>query len=284
MALQSSGRINIKQIATEFSDTPPHKLSEFYNGGSAGVSSGPSSGPIFMSNLYDAAAFSSKIASESTAPFIYFSFKEQIGTDANATLYSSFVNQGSGGSTYDLELHTSANRPEADTDATITGGTKALSFNGNDNLRFNNYAMPGSWTFVFIGHCSSTRLIAFGGKNNPTFLGYYQANNTGVLARNQSDVGMTQSSLSSTSTMKTFVVRLDGDTLDYWDNSSTKVNYSTTFYTNDFNIGCVGGRQYSGSLFQPSVGFLGDIAIYNTALSDTDCAAMAAALNTKYNV
>lgn len=228
--------------------------------------------------------YSSKIASESTAPFIYFSFKEQIGTDANSTLYSSFTNQGSGGSTYDLTLHTNANRPEADTDATITGGTKVLSFNGNDNLRFNNYAMPGSWTFVFIGHCSSTRLIAFGGKNNPTFLGYYQANNTGVLARNEQDVGMTQASLSSTSTMKTFVVRLDGDTLDYWDNSSTKVNYSTTFYTNNFNIGCVGGRQYSGSLFQPSVGYLGDIAIYNTALSDADCAAMASALNTKYNV
>ena len=40
MALQSSGTITLAQIASEFGDSQPHSLSEFYAGGSAGVTSG----------------------------------------------------------------------------------------------------------------------------------------------------------------------------------------------------------------------------------------------------
>ena len=60
MALQSSGTITLAQIASEFGDSQPHSLSEFYAGGSAGVTSGgapnvPSSGTISMSQFYSAA-------------------------------------------------------------------------------------------------------------------------------------------------------------------------------------------------------------------------------------
>ena len=60
MPLQSSGSISLSQIGTEFGDSQPHSLSEFYAGGSAGVTSGgapnvPSSGEISFDDFYGAA-------------------------------------------------------------------------------------------------------------------------------------------------------------------------------------------------------------------------------------
>ena len=60
MPLQSSGSISLQQIATEFGDSAPHSLNEFYAGGSAGVTSGgapnvPSSGEISFDDFYSAA-------------------------------------------------------------------------------------------------------------------------------------------------------------------------------------------------------------------------------------
>ncbi len=59
MPLQSSGSISLSQIASEFGDSQPHSLSEFYAGGSAGVTSGgapnvPSSGEISFDDFYGA--------------------------------------------------------------------------------------------------------------------------------------------------------------------------------------------------------------------------------------
>lgn len=52
MALQSSGRITLKNIADEFGDTAPHSMSEFY-GAASGV---PTSGQIKHSNFYGKAS------------------------------------------------------------------------------------------------------------------------------------------------------------------------------------------------------------------------------------
>ena len=58
MALQSIGQISLKQIASEFSDGAPHKLTEFYKGGSlvnASVSANsgvPASGQITLTDFY----------------------------------------------------------------------------------------------------------------------------------------------------------------------------------------------------------------------------------------
>jgi hypothetical protein len=57
MALQASGTITLLQIATEFTDTAPHSMSEFYRGGSlvgASNTSVPASGAISFSNFYNA--------------------------------------------------------------------------------------------------------------------------------------------------------------------------------------------------------------------------------------
>ena len=52
MALQSSGQISISDIATEFGDSAPHSMSEFYGAGGA-----PASGELKISDFYGLASF-----------------------------------------------------------------------------------------------------------------------------------------------------------------------------------------------------------------------------------
>lgn len=53
MALQTSGQISLANIATEFGDSAPHSLSEFY-GSASGI---PSSGQISISDFYGVSSF-----------------------------------------------------------------------------------------------------------------------------------------------------------------------------------------------------------------------------------
>jgi len=60
MALPASGQLAISDIATEFGDTQPNSMSEYYRGGSlvpdsAGNSAVPASGAISINNFYNAA-------------------------------------------------------------------------------------------------------------------------------------------------------------------------------------------------------------------------------------
>lgn len=59
MTLQSSGAISLANLATEFGDSAPHSISEFYRGGakvSSNNSSVPASGAIGLGNFYGAVA------------------------------------------------------------------------------------------------------------------------------------------------------------------------------------------------------------------------------------
>ena len=59
MALQASGAISLANLATEFGDTTPNSMSEFYAGGSlvgTNNASVPSSGAIALSDFYNATA------------------------------------------------------------------------------------------------------------------------------------------------------------------------------------------------------------------------------------
>lgn len=56
--LQSSGQIRLTDITTEFGGTAPHRISEYYQGGSAGVGDNntnvPTTGRISLTNFYSA--------------------------------------------------------------------------------------------------------------------------------------------------------------------------------------------------------------------------------------
>ena len=95
MALQSSGQISLKQIASEFSDGAPHSLTEFYKGGSVvnsavPANSGvPTSGQITLKDFYgtQGALWSMTVSNgyHSVAGFItvfYRGFKSGTAEDA----------------------------------------------------------------------------------------------------------------------------------------------------------------------------------------------------------
>ena len=99
MALQSSGQISLKQIASEFSDGAPHKLTEFYKGGSL-VSASPSanagiptSGQITLTDFYGAqdAVWSLTVSNgyDSTAGFVTIFYRGFKSGTSEATLWSS---------------------------------------------------------------------------------------------------------------------------------------------------------------------------------------------------
>ena len=58
MAVKSSGHLRLSEVASEFSDGAPFKMSEFYNNGTAGVDDAdvPSSGNIEISDFYGISA------------------------------------------------------------------------------------------------------------------------------------------------------------------------------------------------------------------------------------
>lgn len=72
MAIQSSGQIKLSEIASEFSDSAPYSMSEFYRGGGkvadvALNNNVPTSGQIKFSNMYGATTYTSGSQSYTSA-------------------------------------------------------------------------------------------------------------------------------------------------------------------------------------------------------------------------
>lgn len=143
MPLQSSGRINLKQIATEFSDTSPHKLSEFYNGGSAGVSSAsvPSSGAIFLSNFYDVSAVTNPDDPRATQ-FATVN-NAAAGKNMRVTLNSGF-NQIDANETFTMEAFVANYQQPTGMIASSASGN---ADNDTDRFYFGTGTSPNRWIF-----------------------------------------------------------------------------------------------------------------------------------------
>lgn len=115
MALPASGTLALTDIATEFGDTAPHSMSEFYRGGgkvpdSAGNSAVPASGAINVGGFYNAAnraAIALTIASD-TQNYDVFTNKGAsyvAGTSDITLTINSGVNVGSSSTgTYALSI------------------------------------------------------------------------------------------------------------------------------------------------------------------------------------
>ena len=95
MALQTSGAISLADLATEFGDTTPYSMSEFYRGGSlvpnsAANTSVPTSGAISLGNFYGAQ--NSLWATTLTAGYFTTNFPSYVYTSG----YSSYLFAGFG--------------------------------------------------------------------------------------------------------------------------------------------------------------------------------------------
>lgn len=100
MALQSSGKITLKEIATEFEDTAPHSLKEFYSA-AVGI---PSSGRLTLKDFYGASKAYTYSFSSNTADANLRSLAVADGWDevtpliitipSDTTLYSNSTSSG----------------------------------------------------------------------------------------------------------------------------------------------------------------------------------------------
>ena len=102
MALPASGTLALTDIATEFGDTAPHSMSEFYRGGglvpdSAGNSSVPTSGTINVGGFYNAAnraALALTIASSTQNYDVFTSASSSPSYSAGTTDVTVTINPG----------------------------------------------------------------------------------------------------------------------------------------------------------------------------------------------
>ena len=158
MALQSSGRINLKQIATEYTDTAPHNMSEFYNGGSAGVSSNlvPSSGAIYLSDFYGATASTTV---DSSAETILLVKAAGSGLENDAITYQNSSDVSTG--------FTETGNPQASTFSPYRSGGYSTYFDGTGDYLSTSDASnaigSGDFTveaWVYVTSLSSDIVIA----------------------------------------------------------------------------------------------------------------------------
>lgn len=152
MALPSSGTLSISDIATEFNDTAPNSMSEFYRGGgkvpdSAGNSSVPTSGQIGIGNFYNAAnraAVALSIAANTQNYDVYTQASANPGyvagtSDITVTVDSGVAVGSTSTGTYALSIPNSFN--PGDTVTIVNNGT-IIGAGGNGGNGGNKYYYP----------------------------------------------------------------------------------------------------------------------------------------------
>ncbi len=139
MPLPSSGEITLAQIAAEWNDSQPHSLSEFYAGGSAGVTSGgapnvPSSGLIDFNDFYGAAnqvtvTISSNATNQNVSSLFGSNFTNSIskilvinsGVELGATSLSNYALQVPSGMSGSLNIQNAGTISGAGGDGSSSG-------------------------------------------------------------------------------------------------------------------------------------------------------------------
>ena len=265
MALQSSGRINLKQIATEYTDTAPHNMSEFYNGGSAGVSSNlvPSSGAIYLSDFYGATA--STIIDSSAETVLLM---KAIGSGAdNADIDYQY---GSNFTTQSLTF-TSAGTPQATTFNPYRSGGYSVYLDGTGDYLTTGTSTDfafgtGDFTWeMWIYHTAyePAYLLEFGTGGD---LGIHHATAQGHLVYYTSTTGTGSSlyttgfgSMSAGNWYHIAAVRQSGTTYLYTDGVLQTSASDTTNYGSSA-ISCRIGAYGNGGSF-PFTGYVRDVRI-----------------------
>jgi hypothetical protein len=132
------------------------------------------------------------------------------------------------------------------------------------------------------------RVLGFGHGPAPafqdaSFFGWTQLNNTAFMFRNiADDYHMVMEFLPAATTLQVFgVVKTGTSVVVYSNNSTTPYSYPYSL-TGTFEYNSVGYRAGYGG--QGSTGYLGDVAWFNTALSNTEAVAVINQLKSIYNI
>lgn len=137
MALQSSGAISLADLATEFGDSAPHSMSEFYAGGSlvgTNNSSVPSSGAISLSNFYNATAALVLDITSNTSDYNILTAATAAGYNAASDTTPIIVNVASGvtvsATSGNPALRTGALNAASDLTINIASGANVCGYDG----------------------------------------------------------------------------------------------------------------------------------------------------------
>jgi hypothetical protein len=166
MALPASGELKVSDIASEFNDTAPYQMSEYYRGAgkvpdSAGNASVPASGQIGIGNFYNAAnraAVALNITSDTQNYDIYTQASANpsyvAGTSDITVTVSPGVAVGSTSTgTYAMSVPNSFNPGDS---VTIVNNGTVIGRGGNGGNGGNKYFFPGNPYGVQPGFAGSS--------------------------------------------------------------------------------------------------------------------------------
>ena len=136
MALQGSGAISLSDLATEFGDTTPNSMSEFYAGGSlvgTNNASVPASGAITLANFYSATAALVLDITSNTSNYNILTAATAAGYNASTDSTPIIVNVAagvtvSGSSTY--AMRTGALNADSDLTINIAATASVAGYTG----------------------------------------------------------------------------------------------------------------------------------------------------------
>ena len=223
---------------------------------------------------------------------IYYSMQSIINGAADGTSITSLTNYGTDGATY---AATNVPGRTAPTVATV-GGIKTLLMDGYGNNQW-GYNIANAFTvsngsFFMVGwnafgtdYNYQSRVMGFGGQRYTPyqlcFFGFSKLNNGSFLFRDTGDSGVTVDPSFSSAGLQVLGIVKTGTTVVYYDNDTTPVTYPGVVIGN-YGFNTVGYRSYG--IEQPSTGYLGDVAWFDTALSVQDAASIITQLKSIYNI
>lgn len=181
-----------------------------------------------------------------------------------------------------LTQGTANNRPTLK--ESIKNGLSILRFDAsNDSLNFATATgYTGAVSLFAVCYETSLRCIAIGGVVQNTFFGTSYSAGNQILWRNQSDTGMTVSDANPGRFVLLAGVRSGTGANQSRIRRDGGVINSTGTISGTIEAGSVGQRSSSG--LQQSGGDLGEILIYNRAVSDGELSAIESALNRKWAI
>lgn len=223
---------------------------------------------------------------------IYYSIQDIIGSAVDGTSIASLTNYGVDGVTY-----AATNVPGRTAPTVITiNGKKVLNLNGYGNNQWgyniaNAFTVGNGSLFVVgwdaFGNDSlfQSRLMGFGGQRfspyQVCFFGWSNLNNASFLFRDTGDGGVTVYPSYSSAGLQVLGIVKTGSTVVYYDNTTTPVTFPGSV-GGTFGFNTVGYRDYG--IQQPSTGYLGDVAWFDTALSTQEAGSVITQLKSIYNI
>ena len=225
---------------------------------------------------------------------IYYPIQDIVNGAADGTAITTLPNSGTDGSMFDATLVAGSAAPTA---ATFSG-TRVMQAQGysQNQIGFNlpnTFDVSTNGSLFMVGKSTVTspayaRAIAFGGQNGSyraCFFGISsESNASSFLLRNTGDGGMSLNGLVATSGLKAFGIIKTGNTIVYFDNSTTAVTWGGSA-SGTYAFNSVAYRYYNSPFSpQPCTGYLGDMAWYDLAISVSKAQGIMSYLISLYNI